>query len=98
MPAAPFGEGLVARDCDPPGKGSSREETVPVTKDAEHACGVEVRSADFGPADRGTIQLFFAVDRKHSRIRVAALDAPMKHRVGVEYLQATHQQQRDAEH
>src|SRR5882672_5333610 len=45
MPAAPLGEGLIAGDGDPPGKGAAREEAVAVAEDAQYAGGVEGQPA-----------------------------------------------------
>src|SRR5882672_5438751 len=98
MPTAPFGEGLIAGDGDPPGKGSPRKEPVAIAEDAEHAGSVEGQPADLDPADRRTVDLVFGVDRKRGWIRIAARNTPMKHRVSIEDLQAAHQEQRDAKH
>src|SRR5258705_9157460 len=87
VPAAPLGKGLIAGDGDPPGKGAPREEAVAVAEDAQYAGGVEGQPANFDPADRRTVQLVFGVDRQHGRIGIAARNAPMEHRMGVENLQ-----------
>src|SRR5205814_1009358 len=76
VPAASFGERLIAGNRDPPGKGTAREESIPVAEDTEHAGGVETRAAELDPADRRTIHLLFGVDRKRGRIGIAPRNAP----------------------
>ena len=72
------------------------KESVAIAEDSEITSGVDFAAADLHPTDRRALELLFGINGKHRGIGFIALRAPMQHRMRIEDLQATHQQDDEA--
>ena len=91
MPEPAHGEPLRSRQRRPLGKAARHANAIHI-RSAENARGVEMPWPDLGHADIPRVRVL-SRQRQHGVVEIRAL-APIQRRVGMEDLQAAHQQER----